>query len=318
MVFTTKKVKSQTLGEYLQAGRDRSGLSLSDISKFSQVQSKFILALEEGHYEVLPDIVYVKGFLKKLGKIYEVDAENLCKMFLEEREINLRLPAASSLTAEKIKRNFMPSLIFSPKTLVFLGVLLLGFLSVAYLYFQMSSLNRPPALELASPAADQMVGSSTILVKGKTEAGASVYLNDQPIMVDAEGNFLENLSLGPGANQLSIKAINKFGRDTVVSRSVFLTEKGVAGSFVAVEAVPQEIVLEIRIENEPSWIALLADGTPDYSGTMLVGSSRIVKAKHQIILTSGNAGSTRVIFNGKDLGRLGRSGEVIRNLEFAR
>ena len=51
-------------------------------------------------------------------------------------------------------------------------------------------------------------------------------------------------------------------------------------------------------------------------GTMLSGSSKSISAAKEILLTSSNAGSTKVIYNGKDLGKLGRPGEVIRNVEF--
>jgi len=36
----------------------------------------------------------------------------------------------------------------------------------------------------------------------------------------------------------------------------------------------------------------------------------------ELLCTSANAGSTKVNYNGKDLGVMGRSGEVIRNVEF--
>ncbi|HYF98194.1 MAG TPA: DUF4115 domain-containing protein, partial [Coxiellaceae bacterium] len=74
--------------------------------------------------------------------------------------------------------------------------------------------------------------------------------------------------------------------------------------------------ITVEIGPESTWIYLEVDGVVEQRGTMLAGSSKTVSGLEQIILTSANAGSTRVIYNGKDLGQLGREGEVIRNVEF--
>ncbi|KKW29338.1 MAG: hypothetical protein UY73_C0022G0006, partial [Parcubacteria group bacterium GW2011_GWA2_52_8] len=43
---------------------------------------------------------------------------------------------------------------------------------------------------------------------------------------------------------------------------------------------------------------------------------RRITAKTKIVLTTGDAGSTRATLNGQDLGVLGKEGEVIRDIEF--
>lgn len=329
MTFTTKKVNTQDLGEYLEACRQKSGLSLPEVAKVTQVQPKYIIALEQGRFRDLPAAVYVKGFLASLAKIYRLDSGSIYKQFLTEQGIARNLAIAEP---EKQKKSPISLFVVSPKTLTILGAAILGLSSLTYLYFQVSSLKRPPSLEVFYPEADGTVNSSLFLVRGKTEPGASVYLNNQAIVVDATGNFRENLSLGPGTNQLVIRAVNKFDKETIISRSILLAEKDIAGSFTEAYDTSGEVAtstpenmeqtgltLEILIGPEAAWIHIETDGgREEYSGTMLKGASRKIVAENKIVVTTGNAGSTRISLNDKDLGILGKEGEIIRDLEFTK
>ncbi len=312
MSFTTKKVKTQTLGEYLQMCRKRCGLPLAEICNLAQVNPKYLVALEEERFTDLPAQVYVRGFLRSLAKVYRVPEFELLQQFGSEFELFNRL---QDLELVVLKPKFtLPRFIFSPKTAAILGAGFLGLLSLAYLYFQVSSLTRPPKLEIFLPDDDGVVNSSLLQVRGKTEAGSVVYFNNQPIVADVHGEFRENLSLGPGLNQLVIKAVNKFGQEAKVTRSFLLVEKEIAG----ITTAEGKIELKLLIGPEAAWIHLETDGVEKYSGTMLLGAKTVVSARNKIILTTGNAGSTRVILDGKDLGVLGKEGEVIRNIEFTK
>lgn len=309
MNFQTKKVNTQDLGEYLVAARKRVNLSVEDVFRFTKIQPKYILALEEGRLRDLPDKVYSKGFLRQLAKVYRVDQNKLLAQFADESgiESNLRMlpqEKASSLTP------IMPRFVLSPKTITILLVSFLGLLSFAYLYFQVSSLNRPPYLEISSPA-EEVADSGLLNVAGRTEPGSQVYLNGQPIVVRADGNFKESLSLGLGTNQLVIKSVNKFGRETELVRQVVYLKKEIAGTRTA-----KVLMLALKIGPSSSWIELAVDGRVEYSGTMAAGTEKLVAAKEKIRLSTGNAGATRVILNGDDLGVLGKEGEVLKNIEF--
>ena len=81
-------------------------------------------------------------------------------------------------------------------------------------------------------------------------------------------------------------------------------------------AESDELTLEIAIGDSASWISVTADGREVISATMLAGSTRKITAKNRIVLTTGNAGTTRVFLNNRDLGFLGAEGEVLRDIEF--
>lgn len=319
MNFVTKQIKTQDLAEYLQECRRHSGLSIADATVLSGIQPKFIEALEEGRLKDLPASVYVRGFLKSLARVYRVSSQPLLEQYAAEQTLQTNAQVdgvgATQLPREKV---LIPRFVLSPRTITIMSIGVLGLISFGYLYFQVSSLRRPPALEIFSPVSDSTVNSSLLLVRGKTEAGAVVSINNQPVVADTEGNFQENLSLGIGANQLVIKAVNKFDQETVLTRSIFFWQKEVAGSFAATladETIPR-VSLEVVMEDEAAWILLEADGLEQYAGTMLPNARRTINARSSVIMSTGNAGATRVVLNGKDLGVLGKPGEVLRDIEF--
>src|SRR5581483_7014637 len=106
---------------------------------------------------------------------------------------------------------------------------------------------------------------------------------------------------------------NKFNKVSTVTRKI-VAQIPKEQPPTATPALPVNIT--IVIGPNPAWVLIEADGITVQRGTMLAGSSKTVSAKDNVVLTSDNAGSTQLIYNEKDLGKMGREGEVIRNVEF--
>ncbi|OGE77778.1 MAG: hypothetical protein A2751_01850 [Candidatus Doudnabacteria bacterium RIFCSPHIGHO2_01_FULL_46_14] len=317
MAFKTKPVKIQTLSEQLVALRNHLGVSVQEISKVSKIPPKYLEALEQGDYASLPSPVYVKGFLKMLSRIYRASEANLAALYDAEKILNDNIKTKP----EKL-RNPLSSFVFSPRTVALGGLAIAGIASLSYLYFQISSVKKPPRLEVFSPQQSGPLETSLITVAGKTEAGAAVFLNNQPVVVDVSGEFRENLSLAPGTNQLVIKAVSKFEKETVITRSVVIVEKQIAGVFDGQSAsttpeMMSGVELEIKIGPEASWVSIMADGRDEFTGTMLAGSARTARGNNIKVNTS-NAGSTRVILGGRDLGIMGKEGESLKDVVFTK
>jgi cytoskeletal protein RodZ len=71
------------------------------------------------------------------------------------------------------------------------------------------------------------------------------------------------------------------------------------------------LVLEF---DEPSWIEISADGEKIFGGLVTAGESRRFEAQKGFRVTLGNAGGVRVSVDGRPVERLGRPGEVVRNV----
>lgn len=73
--------------------------------------------------------------------------------------------------------------------------------------------NTPPSLEIETPKdGDNFSGEKKeIIIKGKTDTGTKVYINDRMAIMEEEGKFEFNYSLSEGENILKIYAIDEAG-----------------------------------------------------------------------------------------------------------
>jgi hypothetical protein len=81
-----------------------------------------------------------------------------------------------------------------------------------------------PELEVLEPEDGKSVqGERRLRVSGKTEVDSKVFVNDSQTVVKSDGNFVAEISLNDGENQITIKAIDKAGNTTDLGRRVTFT-----------------------------------------------------------------------------------------------
>jgi hypothetical protein len=80
----------------------------------------------------------------------------------------------------------------------------------------------PPRLELKNPF---HVGGQYYTFEGKTEPGATVFINDQEVDVESDGSFRKLIGFGKlGRNAVVIKTVDAAGNQTVESQTVIVEE----------------------------------------------------------------------------------------------
>lgn len=82
------------IGNTLREARLRAGLDISDCEQRTKIRGKYLRALEEEQFDVLPSPTYVRGFLKTYADFLGVDA----KLVLDEHES--RFGSIDPLTGE--------------------------------------------------------------------------------------------------------------------------------------------------------------------------------------------------------------------------
>ena len=78
--------------------------------------------------------------------------------------------------------------------------------------------DKEPELEISSPQDGQSFYGSLqrqIVIEGKTEAGASITINDRIVVVEQDGSFAYAISLQEGDNNFNIKSTDKAGNQIV-------------------------------------------------------------------------------------------------------
>jgi len=65
------------IGNSLREARIRRGLTIKDVEDITKIRSKYLEALEENDYEVLPGPTYVKAFLRTYASFLKLDPDEL-------------------------------------------------------------------------------------------------------------------------------------------------------------------------------------------------------------------------------------------------
>src|SRR5918998_272718 len=74
------------IGEALREERERQGLTLEDLEGRTKIRTRYLRALENEDWDILPGPAYVRGFLRTYAGELGLDAEDLVDAYREEFE----------------------------------------------------------------------------------------------------------------------------------------------------------------------------------------------------------------------------------------
>ncbi|MEK7181640.1 MAG: RodZ domain-containing protein [Patescibacteria group bacterium] len=299
--FTRKKVESLTLGERLKKLRTDSRMSLPDIAKATKIQAKYIEYLENGEYEKLPADVYVRGFLRSYARYLNVEEQSFLRLYDGERNIQVNL-GREKAPAIHPKTLSMFSFVVTPRSLlVALIVLIIGGVFI-YLYQEFQSFAAVPRLVITDPAPGTVVQQSEIALHGKTDKGAQVTLNGEPVFVGSEGEFSEKLTLQQGLNTVTLVAVNRFNKEKIVTFSLeaqyAVSDPGQSGDLAARVAEGETFFIEVSSKDDKTSMTIEADGETVFQGVLPKGEKRRIEAKDKIFISSQNGENVFVSFRG--------------------
>lgn len=130
------------LGSLLKKARQEKGLSLDDIQEETKIRKKYLEAIEENNFDLLPGKVYLKVFIKGYAREVDLNYQELLKNFevlniQDKKESNLQKDyldgtKVSSRSRKKKKGNLL-KIIFIILLVLFLGA------AVVYTYQYVSN-----------------------------------------------------------------------------------------------------------------------------------------------------------------------------------
>jgi cytoskeletal protein RodZ len=323
--FVKKNVGTLTLGERLSKIRSEKRITLSEVSRSTRIQMKYLEYLESSRYDKLPVDVYVKGFLRSYAQYLGVDESYLIKLFEREKEIHNNVKKDN-----KEKKIFKPikfsSFIITPKALVaFLIIFFVG-LGFFYLYRELSIFISNPRLAVIEPMENFSVESKTIKVEGLTEKDSKLFINDQQVIVDENGKFSEVLILQSGLNKITIKAVNRFDKESekiITGEAVFenVTEaenssNNESGTDEQAAEENKEIKVKVDVYGDTKIASIIvkADDVEVFNGSISPGETKSFEAKEKISVSADKGKYVGVKLNGKNLGTLSKDTKAISRI----
>ncbi|XLQ11514.1 MAG: DUF4115 domain-containing protein [cyanobacterium endosymbiont of Epithemia adnata isolate EadnSB Bon19] len=337
------------LGAYLCQQRLDRSLTLEQIATSTFIHLSILKALEQGQVNELPELVYVRGFVRRYGEVLNLDGHSLADRFLLQQveesssaispELAIPSPVESLgegllpflggiQTTAKIRKklsSFLKNLIpvthkelsippiFLPSTFKVCGFVFLwvGAITVLFYIFSASQFS-----EFFSKNKTSEVGTP-LLKKTKNLANRK----SQPA-----SNIIESVVPKSNTTPAAKNVIQKPVDDKKETPSVFTSantdtrENNAPSTGNTTSELPQELIfsnlnsgspvdVSIFLE-EDSWMRIKIDGEIEYEGILGKGTQQTWTAQKTLIIRAGNAGAVNLIVNDQPSRKLGNIGEV--------
>ncbi len=270
------------LGQVLREAREAKGVSLAEAEDATKIRQKYLQALEEGRYDILPPSVYVRGFLRSYANYLGLDPEHVVELY-DQTVPEQVTPHEPDIIAEPL----VPSSRVNWELIA--GILLLVAVGILAVWVY-----RQYVVPLAvSP-------TPTSSAEEEKVAQSIPAANPSPVRTVASPT-----TAPPTATPMPPTATPKPPTATRPPQPT------ATSTTVATQASDLRLALRTTAR---SWLRVIIDGETVFQGILNAGESRTWRGKREIRLRTGNAGGVEVTLNDQALGALGKSGEVLERI----
>lgn len=229
MVFVMREleVAPKSLGEKLRNLRRSQAVSLEMIEKLTRVRKCYLEALEWGRYDLLPDPMYTRNYIRSYSRALNADETYFLELY-EEESGRTDLLAPHRLPRERVKKRsfFVSTHLFSG---IVLAVAVLAI--VVYLGYQANRLLSAPTIVLLHPVNDAAVTSALLPVSGTVEnTEVQVKINGHDVVVNDDHTFSATLDLVRGLNVITVEAKRRYSHPAIIYRRVVFESEPAAVS----------------------------------------------------------------------------------------
>ncbi|WP_268366598.1 cell shape determination protein RodZ [Bacillus atrophaeus] len=128
------------LGIRLKEAREEKAMSLDDLQAATKIQKRYLTALEEGNYDIIPGSFYVRAFIKQYAEAVGLDSDQLFEEFKKDIPNTYHDDVSEKLSGMKSQRELpkpaSKALEVLPTILVIAGVLVV--IAIIYVLVQLT------------------------------------------------------------------------------------------------------------------------------------------------------------------------------------
>ncbi len=206
----------KTAGQLLKSAREKKAITLVDVEKATKIRVKYLKALENDQYHLLPSGTYAKGFIKNYAQYLNLPVKTILSIFRRDfTEDDQGQIVPRSMIKPLSDRRFL----WTPKATLAAVIAILVLIFVGFIASQYQSLIQPK-LEVLVPAEGEIVLGPDISVTGSADPSAVVSVNRQLVVVNADGSFSSQLNLPAGSATVTVEATNNRGYTTTLVRHI--------------------------------------------------------------------------------------------------
>jgi cytoskeletal protein RodZ len=273
-----------TFSEELRHAREEKNISLAEISKSTRINLKYLEALDQGSFDILPQ-AYIRAFIREYAN-------------------------AVGLSPVEILQKY--------------DILITGKYASGQTPTQTSGWTTGAVPELHEPAHDAAVAAPTeeFLVKQRSMRTiviiASIVVLCSLVLAYVANYIWVTHSLAP-ARETPFQEVVREKEAKNAPPPKADTAAAVKHDRAAVAAAPlprassDSLTLNIHA-TAVVWMSIVRDTGTAVEMLLQPNQTRILRTKKRFIVTTGNAGGASFHVNGKDLGVLGKEGIVLRSI----
>lgn len=258
--------------EELKGSREKAGISLQQIAQKTKIDIKFLQAIEDSNFDILPEI-YIRAFIKEYATCIDLNPNDVIQKYeiakhgypksntlttIKEKENQSKIIADEEIIAPNDNDKKVTQLANSKKiniklNYVFGGLILLA--AFAILYFSI----------IYNPNPEIITDSNTDIIQNSE---SRFELENQNTTTISDKPKDESNNIKPDSLSLAIETLGDV------------------------------------------WIKVIKDGKNVHQKMVKKDSKLEFKAKDKFSVSVGNAGAVRIFYNSKELQNFGKIGEI--------
>lgn len=282
------------IGESLRSTREAKGISLEQAEEDTKIRKRYLQALEDGEYDVIPGRVYAKGFLRNYATYLGLDQE---EVMLEYKLLGVPAKEEYKRTNIETSINKRRSSVRADRKTYLATVLIAVFAVLVLVVYNFAF--KDTAKNSGNPGPD----------RSATEQGDKAKPADKTKTADKTGSIPPTGIQSGGQNGNSASpSLNNSGAGNSGSGPAGSTGNAGSGNL---NQNASGVNLTLNGMDEVSWARVTVDGVVKFTGNINPGDSKTFSGTDKIIIRVGNAGAVEANLNGQSLGKLGSKGQPV-------
>lgn len=209
----------ELIGTELKTKRNEKEQTLSEVSKQTKINIKYLEAIESGEFQHLPRGVYGKNFIQEYALFLGINPKKIIELY-ESEYVEKNEGNKHNLFVKKVSKTH--HFLTIPRIIKNSIIIFVVVVCSLYLGYYINNILTPPELVLINLTEDKTINFHVINIKGKTDKEAEVFINDEIVLIDNEGNFEKEINLKNGLNVVSVEAQKKYSKKRIIKRNLIV------------------------------------------------------------------------------------------------